>query len=277
MKNHRMFCLVSSLVWSMLVLNLGYVQAQTPSRIAIFDPNGAAGACNNGLAIDCVDSNIFQAPDGTIVTSGAIGDVSLQIGALFDPAFTLRPTDGTPNAGYIRFGDNTGWKLHIGRNREVSAGPPNTGLTGVLMTVQDNGNVGIGTTTPPSKLEVVTGDETLAAIHAVSAGGAPLNPGLRVDGSALTTGYLCVDYGFFGPCNFAGAIYSLRLGGVNRNGKGISSGWDTFSSRRWKTNIQTIQGALEKVERLRGVSFDWKEKGGHDIGLIAEEVAEVIP
>ena len=34
----------------------------------------------------------------------------------------------------------------------------------------------------------------------------------------------------------------------------------------------------EKVERLRGVSFDWKQKGGgHDIGLIAEEVGEVIP
>jgi hypothetical protein len=31
------------------------------------------------------------------------------------------------------------------------------------------------------------------------------------------------------------------------------------------------------VEGLRGVYFDWKSNGKHDIGLIAEEVAEVIP
>ena len=49
------------------------------------------------------------------------------------------------------------------------------------------------------------------------------------------------------------------------------------SSRRWKANIQTLEGALEKVESLRGVSFDWKASGKHDIGLIAEEVGAVVP
>ncbi|NOY61528.1 MAG: hypothetical protein GXO75_21665 [Calditrichaeota bacterium] len=34
---------------------------------------------------------------------------------------------------------------------------------------------------------------------------------------------------------------------------------------------------MELVERLRGVTFDWKENSKHDIGLIAEEVGEVIP
>ena len=31
------------------------------------------------------------------------------------------------------------------------------------------------------------------------------------------------------------------------------------------------------MNRLRGVSYDWKANGKHDIGLIAEEVGEVIP
>ena len=54
---------------------------------------------------------------------------------------------------------------------------------------------------------------------------------------------------------------------------------DSFnpSSRRWKTDIQTLEGALDKVRRLRGVSYRWKETGKPDIGLIAEEVAEVVP
>jgi hypothetical protein len=50
-----------------------------------------------------------------------------------------------------------------------------------------------------------------------------------------------------------------------------------FSSRRLKTNIEPMQGALDKVERLRGVTFNWNETGKPDIGLVAEEVAEVVP
>ena len=69
----------------------------------------------------------------------------LQIGEGFGPAFTISPSDASPNAGFIRFGDSTGWKLHFGRAREVSAGPLNTGTTGVLMTIEDNGRIGIGT------------------------------------------------------------------------------------------------------------------------------------
>ena len=57
----------------------------------------------------------------------------------------------------------------------------------------------------------------------------------------------------------------------------IADGWTTYSSRRWKTGIKPIEGALDKVEQLRGVSFDWRENGKHDIGLIAEEVGKVVP
>lgn len=57
----------------------------------------------------------------------------------------------------------------------------------------------------------------------------------------------------------------------------IADGWTTYSSRRWKTNIEPVEGALEKVHQLRGVSFEWKSNGKRDIGLIAEEVGEVIP
>jgi hypothetical protein len=57
----------------------------------------------------------------------------------------------------------------------------------------------------------------------------------------------------------------------------IADAWTTYSSRRWKTNIQPMQGALDKVMRLNGVTFDWKENGKHDIGLIAEDVGQVVP
>jgi Chaperone of endosialidase len=60
-------------------------------------------------------------------------------------------------------------------------------------------------------------------------------------------------------------------------GNAIADGWSTYSSRRWKTNIQTIQNPLGKVERLHGVSYDRKDSGKHEIGVIAEEVGQVVP
>src|SRR4029077_6301075 len=60
-------------------------------------------------------------------------------------------------------------------------------------------------------------------------------------------------------------------------GHAIADGWDTYSSRRWKTNIQTLQGALAKVQQLRGVSYELKDSGKHEVGVIAEEVGAVVP
>jgi hypothetical protein len=60
-------------------------------------------------------------------------------------------------------------------------------------------------------------------------------------------------------------------------GPSISDGWTTYSSRRWKTNIQPLQNALGMVNRMRGVSYDLKDSGKHEIGVIAEEVGEVVP
>ena len=60
-------------------------------------------------------------------------------------------------------------------------------------------------------------------------------------------------------------------------GVAISDGWTTYSSRRWKTNIHPLSDALSKVEQLRGVSYDLKDSGKHEIGVIAEEVGQVVP
>ncbi len=68
--------------------------------------------------------------------------------------FAIQTSGTSPNAGIIRFGDNSGWKLHFGRSKESSAGAFNTGTTGVVMTIQDNGYVGIGTTAPNNLLGV---------------------------------------------------------------------------------------------------------------------------
>tara|TARA_R110002074_G_scaffold367725_2_gene542034 strand:- start:1217 stop:2866 length:1650 start_codon:yes stop_codon:yes gene_type:complete len=54
----------------------------------------------------------------------------------------------------------------------------------------------------------------------------------------------------------------------------------TVSDARLKEDVETIQSASKKVSELRGVEYTWKQgsrKGQREIGLIAQEVEEVIP
>ena len=50
-----------------------------------------------------------------------------------------------------------------------------------------------------------------------------------------------------------------------------------YSDERLKTNIQTIENALDKVSRLRGVSYERIDNGEKNIGVIAQEIKEVLP
>jgi hypothetical protein len=53
--------------------------------------------------------------------------------------------------------------------------------------------------------------------------------------------------------------------------------FNSTSSRRFKTKISKIQLATETIKQLEGVNFNWKDSGEPDIGLIAEDVLDVIP
>ncbi|HSH51053.1 MAG TPA: tail fiber domain-containing protein, partial [Bacteroidales bacterium] len=60
---------------------------------------------------------------------------------------------------------------------------------------------------------------------------------------------------------------------------GGTSSWNEISDIRLKQNIKTIDGALDKVLKLRGVTFEWKDKErkGLNIGFIAQEAKEILP
>lgn len=49
------------------------------------------------------------------------------------------------------------------------------------------------------------------------------------------------------------------------------------SALRFKSDVETIGDAAAVVERLRGVRFRWTADGRADVGLIAEEMAQVLP
>jgi hypothetical protein len=68
--------------------------------------------------------------------------------------------------------------------------------------------------------------------------------------------------------------YKLDVAGTIR-GNNVSP-----SDQRLKQNIQPLENVLTKVEQLRGVNFEWKDKkrdAGTQIGMIAQEVEKVLP
>jgi len=152
-----------------------------------------------------------------------------------------------------------------------------------------NVNVGIGTSAPVRQLHIV-GDQAVfrmdrpydtAAFMLVRTdeSGTPLKTfvvGANASGSNsgsfvindLGTGVsgagtrrLTIDNN--GIATFTGSVYATSF--------------VPTSSLAYKTNVKTYENALETVKKLRGVSFNWKDSGKSSVGLIAEEVDQVIP
>jgi hypothetical protein len=59
--------------------------------------------------------------------------------------------------------------------------------------------------------------------------------------------------------------------------------WAVFSDARLKKNVQPLEGALDRLLRLQGVTFEYKDPSaihelpGTQIGMIAQEVEKVFP
>ena len=66
-------------------------------------------------------------------------------------------------------------------------------------------------------------------------------------------------------------------GDFHADGDVIAFSTTVSSDERLKENIEIVPDALDKVEALRGVTFDWKRDGKSSAGVIAQEVMGVLP
>ena len=99
---------------------------------------------------------------------------------------------------------------------------------------------------------------------------------LTTDGRLTVARSLRVGYGESDTTSLASGMQVS--GDIAATGDVIAS---CSSDERLKDNKKNIENALEKVELLNGVEFDWNDKQdvyeGHDIGVIAQEVEKVLP
>ncbi len=65
---------------------------------------------------------------------------------------------------------------------------------------------------------------------------------------------------------------------VDSSGNGIfNANVSAYSDYRLKEDVKTIDNALDKVSKLRGVEYTRKETKAREIGVIAQEVKEIVP
>ena len=169
------------------------------------------------------------------------------------------------------------------------------------MRILADGNVGINTTAPTEKLAVTGNIETTESANGVKIGfnvgdsftlnGSNtahfgLSCGVSTSVPLVLSGYYGVaiatnglervrilqSNGYVGILNTAPS-YALDVTGTIRATGNVIA----FSDARAKENIKTIDSALEKVNKLRGVKFNKIGEEKTCIGVIAQEVEEVLP
>jgi hypothetical protein len=148
-----------------------------------------------------------------------------------------------------------------------STGTANTaiGQGSLLYNATGSNNSALGSLAGPDSKST-----NLSYATAIGAGAVVSESNALVLGGPLgSTAQVKVGIGTATPAN----VFTIAQGA----GEAIADGWATYSSRRWKTNIETLHGALAKVEQLRGVSYELKATGKHEVGVIAEEVGAVVP
>ena len=99
--------------------------------------------------------------------------------------------------------------------------------------------------------------------------------GVGGDGSILTP-----DSTTLSGLKWSNTIKSLVVQGTIQAEGDITAYYNTPSDQRLKDNITPIPDALNKVLSISGNTFDWNEKtnkSGQDVGVIAQEILEVLP
>jgi hypothetical protein len=133
------------------------------------------------------------------------------------------------------------------------------------MIVSSSGYIGINNSSPTARLYVTASQASQAIVGDKWDGVAIWANGHAVVGQSLTVG---------------GTIQDANLGtGTGTQAVIDSAGYlrKLSSSARYKHNVANLPAACDDVLALRPVSFEWNSSGEPDIGLIAEEVAKVIP
>jgi len=286
----------------------GWPTIYASSNYIVMAPTGAGGVGSRALKINATGVGIGLATDPTekLHVGGNVRIAPTGSALLFD-------TTGANSSNGIKTINDYESVLFNGRgaagfavigNAEIRLGfgTNYTAAQSDLMITHTSGFVGIGGNTP-SYLFDVRKNTVSGAIARFSA----INPHVIIESSTAGPAVLHFKPNQTGNKSgqfkvTAGEGYNFRwsndaastaevsymtldtstTGGGDLTVKGDIIAYGAPSDERYKENIKPIESALDKVEKLQGVTFDWKESDSildikEDIGFIAQDVQKVVP
>ena len=295
----------------------GYFSTASGGELLI-DNNGASGILiqqQNGGATDSGSLNISSGTATLLTVNDAERmriDSSGKVGiGTTSPSDALTVGDGTNSynitinksdagTGALEFESAGTDKCYVRCNasEDLILGTGDSDRVSILA----GGNVGVGTTSPSRELHVagrlMLDDSNDGYIYL----GSDSDQYIKGDAGSNWIGIYAGNSEKFkitsdGALGIGGANYGTSGQVLTSNGNGSAVTWSDVSSgggggeggggdpsdSRLKENVKEIK-ALDNINRLRPVEFDWNElaneeagEEGHSFGLIAQEVEEIYP
>jgi hypothetical protein len=237
---------------------------------------------NNALFVD-TDGHVGLGTSTPATLLHGISGDSPAIRLEQDGSMALAPQSwdvgGNENSFFVR--DVTGGGL---TPFQVQPGAPSNSFT-----VSSAGNVGLGIAAPARQLHLsgtnatfrMDRDQDTAAFILVrtNAMGSPLKTFVvGTNASGANNGeFIINDLGQNTGGAGARRMTITNSGEAHFTGTVQAPSFVQASSLRYKENVNSLSDPVGIVSNLRGVSFNWKETGKLSVGLIAEELAEVLP
>jgi hypothetical protein len=215
------------------------------TNVTVAGTLGTGGAITSGAGLVIADAgNIGSASDTDAISIASDGAIVMS-GASVTASGTLGVTGETTLANHLNMGDNDIIKLGASADLQIYHDGSNSRIT-------DSGTGSIIVATSEVQFQNVAGNEVIM--------------GGLADGAVTL---------YF---NNAPKLATVT-GGVNVTGTLTATTNVTVSSDiRLKSNIETIDSALDKVKAMRGVYFDrHDDKATRAVGVIAQEMQEVMP
>lgn len=276
-------------------LNASFLRGKTPPSGTIVGTTDTQTLTNKTLTSPIINGVSFSS-SGITLTGSTSGTTNLQASAVASGVLTL------PAATTTLVGRNTTDTL---TNKTIAAGSNTiTGLTNTNL----SGSAGI--TNANLANSTISGVALGSTLNALTFGSYLTSTGtyngstartVSVAGTSVNTTNTLVarnDNGDFTAGTINASTFNattsdaFRISGTTVidntrslvnivdgtfSGTVTATDFNSTSDLNIKENISTFENGLETIQQLRGVNYTWKENGKSSIGVIAQELEQILP
>ena len=221
-------------------------------NIPVCGATGTAGTVQAGLNSDFLDSRTVGTASGNIPYNGAglcSGLDADKLDGLHSSSFIRSDADDTVS-GHTEWQDNKEIRLGTDNDAQFYHDGTDTYITSSTGNLKLKSSVaGKGLTFSAKHATDTTIDTCISATSATTE--------LYAEGSKK--------------------LWTTETGVEVTGDVKCSGQFDETSARKYKENIKPITGALSKLLKLEGVTYNKKDSGKQELGLVADDVEKVLP